>query len=162
MTEILRFFYNKLVFTASKLRATIYKSVCLYIGPNVDILSGVRILCPGKVSIGKNTTVNIYTTLDGNGGLTIGDDVMIGPYCQILTASHIYASRTIPMKYQGISTASVVIGNDVWLGSNVTILPGVAIGHGAIIGASSVVTRNISPFEIAAGVPAKIIGIRPI
>jgi acetyltransferase-like isoleucine patch superfamily enzyme len=121
----------------------------------------VRILCPARVRIGNNTAINIHTSLDGNGGLSIGNDVMIGPYCQILTDSHKFESRKIPMKEQGIKTAPVIIEEYAWLGANVIVLPGVTIGSGAIIGAGAVVSCNVESFHIVAGVPAKTIRVRP-
>lgn len=157
MTEIIRYLYNKNIFIIAKLRGNLYKLFCKKIEKNVEIMGNVRILCPAKVSIGKNTNINIYTTLDGNGGLNIGENVMIGPFCQILSASHNYESTRIPMKNQGITTKEVNIGNDVWIGTHVIILPGVNVGDGSIIGAGSVVTSDVDAFQIVAGVPAKII-----
>jgi len=161
LVESLRWVYNKYAFLFSKLRARSYALVCAHIGKNVDLLQGVRILCPNGVRIGNNTAINIHTSLDGNGGLSIGNNVLIGPYCQILTASHNFNARNIPMKEQGINTSPVVIEDDVWLGVGVTVLPGVTIGRGAIVGAGAVVTRNVESFHIVTGVPAKTIGVRP-
>lgn len=161
MVEFLRATYNFIVFFNAKLRAGMYRLVCGHIGENVDILRGVRILCPAKVRIGNNCSINIYVSLDGNGGLTIGNYVMIGPYSQLISANHGYNSRLIPMLKQDIVTDSITIEDDVWLGSNVIILPGVTIGRGAIVGAGAVVTRNVEPFHIVAGVPAKTIAVRP-
>lgn len=161
LVESLRWVYNKYAFLISKLRARSYSLVCAHIGKNVDLLQGVRIMCPAGVRIGNNTGINIHTSLDGHGGLTIGNDVLIGPYCQIYTANHAFESRVIPMKEQGIKTAPVFIEDDVWLGANVIVLPGVTIGRGAIVGAGAVVSRNVESFHIVAGVPAKTIGVRP-
>lgn len=149
------------MFFTAQVRARLYSFVCKKIGRNVDLLQGVRILCPANVVIGDNVSINVNSTLDGNGGLTIGSDVMIGSYCQILTANHVFASREKPMKEQGISTRPVNIGDDVWLGSAVIILPGVKVGKGAIIAAGAVLTKDVEPYHIVAGVPAKPIGVRP-
>jgi acetyltransferase-like isoleucine patch superfamily enzyme len=161
MVEVLRWIYNKYMFTTAKIRARLYALVCEHIGENVELLKGVRILCPAKVRIGSNTGINISTILDGNGGLSIGSDVMIGPYCQLITANHGFRSRDVPMKEQRIETKPVVIEDDVWLGSSVIVLPGVTVGRGAIVAAGAVVTHDVDAFHIVAGVPARTISIRP-
>jgi len=142
------------------MRAAVWRLFCMRIGSGTQLLGGVVILCPSGVSIGKRVTVNVGCRFDGNGGLTIGDDVLFGPNCQILTANHRFSRHDIPMKYQGIDCKSVEIGNDVWFGVNVIILPGIRIGDGVIIGAGAVVTSDIAPFTIVAGVPARPIGLR--
>jgi acetyltransferase-like isoleucine patch superfamily enzyme len=157
--EILRNLYNKKTFFFARLRAILW-GFASNIGKSVHILSRVVILCPAKVTIGDRTVINVNCRLDGNGILVIGNDVMIGPSTQIITASHSFDRLDIPMMYQGINVLPVSIGDDVWLGSNVIILPGVTIGNGAIIGAGSVVNKNVKSFNIVAGVPAKIIGTR--
>ena len=83
---------------------------------------------------------------------------MMGTDCVIITRSHRHDRTDIPMMDQGFEEERpVFVGNDVWLGDRVIILPGVHIGDGCIIGAGSVVTRDIPPYSVAAGVPAKVI-----
>jgi maltose O-acetyltransferase len=82
---------------------------------------------------------------------------MIGPDVAIFTMSHKYGRTDIPMDAQGYSYSKVRIGNDVWIGYHAIILPGVSIGDGAIIGAGSIVTRDIPPYTVAAGVPARVV-----
>lgn len=87
--------------------------------------------------------------------VTIGENVMMGQECLIFTQNHKYSSLDISMCRQGMQEARpVVIGNDVWIGARVIILPGVHIGNGAIIGAGSVVTKSVPPYEIWGGNPA--------
>ncbi len=95
-------------------------------------------------------------------GLTyIGKDCMMGPECRIITQQHNFDRTDLPMRLQGKGAIKpVVIRDDVWIGARVTILPGVEIGSGAIIGACSVVTKNVPDYAVVAGNPAKIIRMR--
>ena len=93
--------------------------------------------------------------------LDIGNNVMCGPEVITYTNSHKFDSVTIPMCEQGYTTSKKIrIGNDVWIGARVIILPGITIGDGSIIGAGSVVTKNVPNYSIVAGNPAKIIRYR--
>lgn len=116
---------------------------------NVDIRSIYRI------SIGEHTNVNKLCVLDGRGGLTIGDNVDIAQETNIWTEQHDYNSPT----YDAVSKP-VIIEDYVWIASRATILPGVTIGRGAVIASGAIVTKNVPPFAIVGGVPAKIIGKR--
>ena len=84
----------------------------------------------------------------------------MGPNVTILTHTHIIDRTDIPMGQQGMRIAEVVIGNDVWIGMRVIIMPGIKIGDGAVIGAGAVVTKDVPDFAIVGGVPAKIIKYR--
>ena len=107
-----------------------------------------------KVSLGSRSGIGINARI--NGRCVIGNDVMMGTDCVIITRSHRHDRTDIPMMDQGFEEERpVFIGNDVWLGDRVIILPGVHIGDGCIIGAGSVVTRDIPPYSVAAGIPAK-------
>lgn len=94
------------------------------------------------------------------GRITIGADVMMAPEVVILTRSHGHERIDIPMRQQGGTEAEVVIGDDVWIGTRVIILPGVRIGRGSILGSGSVITKNVAPFSIMGGVPARLIRVR--
>ena len=112
-----------------------------------------------KVSLGDYSGIGVDAKIYG--ACTIGDYVMMGENCTIITRNHCFDRTDIPMMHQKFSEERpVVIGNDVWIGDRVTILPGVQIGDGCIIGAGAVVTHDIPPFAIAAGNPAKIIRYR--
>lgn len=109
-----------------------------------------------KVSLGSRSGIGINARI--NGRCVIGDDVMMGTGCVIITRNHRHDRTDIPMMDQGFEEERpVFVGNDVWLGDRVIILPGVHIGDGCIIGAGSVVTRDIPPYSVAAGIPAKVI-----
>lgn len=90
--------------------------------------------------------------------VTIGDDVVMGPDVVIMTTSHAFEDPTQLVRRQGeLPVRPVRIGNDVWIGTRVIILPGVAVGDGSVIGAGSVVTCNVPAFAIAAGNPARVL-----
>ena len=86
---------------------------------------------------------------------------MMGPECYIYTRNHAFSRTDVPMREQGMQDFKpVTIGNDVWIGARVTILPGVKIGNGCIIGAGSVVTKNLPDFAIGGGNPARVLKYR--
>jgi len=158
--KFLNWLYNWLTFSAASLRAAAWRLAAKKIGHKVYIFSGVRLLFPGNVSIGNCCCINHGTDIGGVGGVEIGNYVLIGPNCQILTAHHKYTSWEKPISYQWIDTAPVKIGDDVWIAANAVILPGVTVGRGAIIGAGAVVTKDVDPFAIVGGVPARLIKYR--
>jgi maltose O-acetyltransferase len=94
-------------------------------------------------------------------GVTVGSDVVMGPDVVIMTISHQFRSPEEPVRLQGAQERRPVrVGDAVWIGTRVIILPVVTIGDGAVLGAGCVVTRDVSPYSIVAGVPAKPIGSR--
>jgi maltose O-acetyltransferase len=120
----------------------------------------VKIRAASGISIGKNTHITNRVILDGRGGLTIGDDVLIGYESIIMTATHNYQEPHTPIRLQGSSRKPVVIGNDVWLGARAIVLPSVTIGNGAVVGSGAVVTQDVPAYAVVAGVPAGVIGKR--
>lgn len=90
--------------------------------------------------------------------LHIGADVMMGPECRIYTVAHESSDISRPMLDQGATAPEgVVIHDDVWLGARVMVMPGVTIGHGSIVAAGAVVTKDVAPFTVVAGVPATVV-----
>lgn len=86
----------------------------------------------------------------------IGDFVMIAPHVAILSATHNTANCSIPMILQGATpNTPPIIENDVWIGRNAVIMPGVRIGTGSIVGAGAIVTKNVAPYTVVGGVPAR-------
>jgi len=124
------------------------------------ILERVTIEYPGGLSIGANVGINAGCWINARGGVTIGDDVIIGPYCIIHSANHRIGELDKPVQQQGFEEKPVYIGNNVWLGARVIVLPGVTIGDNAVVGAGAVVTKNIPPNATVAGNPARIIRMR--
>jgi acetyltransferase-like isoleucine patch superfamily enzyme len=107
------------------------------------------------VAIGKRTVINRGCYLDGRGGLTIGEDVSVSPDCYLLTLGHDPRDPEF-----GAKAGPVSIGDRAWIGARALVLPGVAIGEGAVVGAGAVVTRDVEPYAIVAGNPARKVGER--
>ena len=143
------------------LRANTDNPQGISIGDNVSVQENVLVNANrGHVVIGNDSWLGPATIVYGNGGVEIGSDVMIASHCAINTVSHNFANTDTPMNKQGVNCAPVVIEDDVWIGTAAVILQGVRIGHGSIIGAGAVVTKDIPPYSIALGVPARVTGSR--
>ena len=140
------------------IRYKIIKYCCKQVGKNVNVEPRVRLDCWNDLIIGNNSGLGINARV---GLVEIGDDVMMGPDCVCLTANHNFDRLDVPMWTQGFASHNkITIGNDVWIGQRVTILPGIKINDGSIIGAGSVVTKDVPRFGIVAGNPARLIGSR--
>jgi maltose O-acetyltransferase len=128
-------------------------------GRNVNIERGVD-FCDGRaIQIGDNSGLGIDSWIRGN--VIIGDNVMMGPQVMIYARYHKFDRTDIPMNQQGMEeSGTVIIEDDVWIGARVTILKDVTIGKGSIIGAASVVTKDIPRYSVAVGNPAKVIRTR--
>lgn len=123
----------------------------LYILPNT-------ILCyPYRISFGYNIFINRGVYITAREPITIGDNVMIASGVVINSGMHNYMKKDILIREQGHTSKAIYIGNDVWIGANSVIMPGVSIGDGAVIGAGSIVTKSVPPYSVVAGVPARII-----
>ncbi len=109
--------------------------------------------CGKNIRMGKRVFINSGCKFQDQGGITIGDDVLIGHNCVITTLNHL----ADPELRAGMIPGPVKICDKVWIGANVTILQGVTIGEGAIIAAGAVVTRDVPARSVAGGVPAKIL-----
>lgn len=152
--------YNTIVHLISKIRCTFWRIFLKKMGRNVDIMADVVIMSPQKVAIGNDVLVNIGTKIGGQAGVTIGNYVQIGYNVNIVSVNHSYNNPTIPIKKQGEYGGPIIIESDVWIGANAVILPKVILGKGSIIGANAVVTKNVKPYSIVGGVPAKFIKYR--
>ena len=112
------------------------------------------------LSIGDRSTIGPYCYVGCSGRITIGRNVMIGPHVSFYAENHNSADLTIPMQYQGVTREAIVIEDDCWIASHAVILAGVIVGHGSIVAAGSVVTRDVPPYSVVGGVPARIIKSR--
>jgi acetyltransferase-like isoleucine patch superfamily enzyme len=151
-------FREWIMYTPSrKIRTFFIKKFSPHIGENVYFCMGIDFRGKGNnIKIGNNSFINKNVVLDGRfGNLTIGSNVDIGQETNIWTTEH--DPNDDNHEARG---ADVIIGDHVWIATRVTILPGVRIGRGAVIGSNSVVTKDVPELAIVGGVPAKIIGTR--
>lgn len=114
----------------------------------------------GKIEIGDDCTINPFCMIQGNGGLKIGNGVRIATHVSIIPSNHNFSDLSLPIHRQGETAKGITIGDDVWIGTHVTILDGVTIGKGSVIAAGAVVNKDIPDYSIAGGVPARLIGNR--
>jgi acetyltransferase-like isoleucine patch superfamily enzyme len=112
-----------------------------------------------KLIIRKGTYINRHTIVNAHGRVDIGQGCMIGPFCYITDGNHGMAADA-PVRKQPMVVKPVVFEEDVWLGAHVTVLPGVRLGKGCVIGAGAVVNTDIPAGAIAAGIPARVIKYR--
>ena len=139
------------------LRSCLAKGFVTYCGHNVNLQKNA--VFSTKLEIGDNSSIGIDCIVQGK--VKIGTNVMMGPQVLIYTQNHSHERTDIPMIQQGYEEEKMVcIEDDVWIGSRVTILPGVTIGKGSIIGTSAVVTKDVPEYSIVAGNPAKVVKSR--
>jgi acetyltransferase-like isoleucine patch superfamily enzyme len=110
----------------------------------------------GRISIGANTYIGPASVLFGAGGIDIADAVLISPGVVITSQQHSFDKRDEDMRNQPLRFATITIERDVWIGANATILPGVRLGRGCVVGAGAVVTRDVPPMALVTGVPARV------
>lgn len=140
-----------------KLRAFCGKLLLEKCGANVNIEKNAQFAY--GVELGDRSGLGVNCRISGK--VRIGDDVMMGPNVSIYTRNHAFERTDVPMNTQGVSEEKpVVIENNVWIGANSIILPGVTISKGAIIGAGAVVTKDVPEYAIVGGNPAKVIKYR--
>lgn len=140
-----------------KIRYFFLKRIAKNVGKNVNIEQ--HVVFGEEFEIGDNSKVGFRS--DIYGPVKIGKDVMIGPEVAIYTHNHKHDEIDIPMIKQGYTeNKPVYIEDNVWIGRRVLIMPGVCIGTGSIVAAGAVVTKNVEPYSIVGGNPAKIIKYR--
>ena len=144
-----------------QLRYFLCKNIFEYCGENVNIERGANFGRGDKIRIGDNSGLGINCNIPN--GSHIGNDVMMGPNCYIHGINHKFDRTDIPMRLQGDTPISpVMIDDDVWIGSNVTILPGRHISTGSIIGANCLLTKDFPEYSIVGGNPSKLIRNRKL
>lgn len=146
--------HQKWSFGAKRLRAFCARHMLTSCGENVNVERHARF---GRgVTLGDRSGIGINASIGEQ--THIGSDVMMCPDCVIYTRNHRFDRLDIPMREQGYGPVEPVeIGDDCWIGGRVTILPGVHVGNGAVIAAGAVVTKDVPPYAVVGGVPAKII-----
>ena len=125
------------------------------IGRDVALGRCIRVLDPWQLFIGANTIIGMRVCLDARGGLAIGSNCNISDDIAIWTAEHDIQSPDFAM-----TVGRVAIGDRVWLCFRSIVLPGVTVGEGSVVASATVVTKDVPPFSVVGGVPAKLIGTR--
>ena len=163
------------------LRRAYYRRHLAGLGPNAGLGPGLLVLGPHRIRIGEHFTcwrlctlaacddgdieigdrvslnANVYLNACSGGLITIGHDVLIGPNAVFRTSDHVTVDLDRRIRDQGHTSGAIVLEDDVWIGANVTVVGGVRIGRGAVVAAGAVVTKDVEPYSIVGGVPAKLI-----
>lgn len=144
---------------AAVVRRRLAAPLLRHAGREVNIEPGATFGSGRELVLGDRSGLGIDA--DIHGPVTIGSDVMMGPRCTILTRNHRIESVDVPMNRQGFADyRPVVIEDDVWIGANVTIMPGVCVGTGSVLAAGSVVVHDVPAYSIVGGVPARVLKSR--
>lgn len=139
----------------------------VHLGNNVTIAKHSTLQCTGVIQeigvgikLGNNSAIGAYSFLGGQGGISIGDNVIMGPNVNIFSENHEFQNPDIPIRLQKTSRKGVIIEDNCWIGANATIVDGVHIKSGCVVAAGSVVTNDFEPDSILGGVPARLISER--
>lgn len=134
------------------------------IGPRTIVMHGsvlhvynFRQIPHSRISIGADCLIGEYSVIRGQGGVSIGDRVYTSPFVQIIAVNHVFDDPDRPFVEQGITAQGIIIEDDVWIGSGAVITDGVTVGRGSVVAAGAVVTKDVGPGTVVAGVPAKLI-----
>jgi maltose O-acetyltransferase len=146
-------------FGARRIRYHLCRHMFRSCGCNVNVERGALINSGADIDIGDNSGIGLNAYILGP--LVIGRNVLIGPNCTLMAINHDTSHLDRPMIEQGdLPARPPIIEDDVWIGANVTVLPGRRIGTGSVVGAGSVVTRDVPAFAVAAGNPARVLSYR--
>ncbi len=154
MKTIFHIFGKRLVNLVDRVRIKNIEDSLEYCGENVALRLPLVIEVPGRVKILDEVSIASYVHMWGNGGITIGSRTMIASHVAITSASHDPYAEVMS---KTLIESSVIIKNDVWIGSHAVIFPGITIGEHSVIGAGSVVNKDVPPYTVVAGVPATIL-----
>jgi acetyltransferase-like isoleucine patch superfamily enzyme len=151
------------------------------LGSGASIGAGLHVLGPENINIGRDFScwrhctlvacdggwieigdrvalnANVYINAGLGGRIVLGNDVLIGPNAVLRASDHVLTSVERPINQQGHRGGRIVVEDDVWVGASAVILPGVCIGHGAVVGAGAVVRRDVPPYALALGNPATVV-----
>lgn len=158
---MLRYLLFKIsIYPSNSFRKLYYRSLGAKLGNNVTFHFKTEIRAVEKLTVGKGTIIGDNAILDARNGLTIGENVNLSSNVSIYTEQHNHRSPTFSCNFPG-RKMEVNIGKRAWLGSNCIILPGVTIGEGSVVCAGAVVSKDVEPFTVVAGIPARKVGERP-
>jgi acetyltransferase-like isoleucine patch superfamily enzyme len=152
---------NSVISSSSILNNSENKDSSINIGDDTLIASYTILATEGGfIKVGNHCSIQPFCTLYGHGGLTIGNYVRIAAHTTIVSANHIFADPHRLIHHQGLSKQGIIIEDDVWIGAGAKILDGCKIGKGSVIGAGTVVIKNVEPYSVVVGVPGKKIRVR--
>jgi acetyltransferase-like isoleucine patch superfamily enzyme len=109
------------------------------------------------IKIGRDSLIGELNVLRGQGGITVGDRVYTSPLVQMAAVNHVFADPTRPFVEQGITARGIVVEDDVWIGAGAILTDGVCVGRGAVVAAGAVVTHDVPPHTVVAGIPARVV-----
>jgi len=134
----------------------------VYIGAGASLQPGVDIgsFDNTRIEIGEGTYIGPYTCFSGPGHIKVGKDCLVAAHTGIVANNHKFTDLEQAIRHQGVTREGVVIEDNCWLGYKVSVLDGVTIGQGSVIGAGAVVTKDIPPYSVAIGVPARVVASR--
>ncbi len=165
----LRFASNIRLGARSYLDQSVYIHACpqgVSIGSDTLVMHGsilhvynFRDLPHSFIHIGNQSLIGEYNVIRGQGGVSIGDRVYTSPHVQIVAVNHVFDDPNKPFIDQGITAQGIMIEDDVWIGSGAIITDGVHVGKGSVVAAGAVVTSDVAPHTVVAGVPAKLIKV---
>jgi len=137
----------------------IHNNSSLQIGHNTRIDRGVRFLSANNstLTIGDGTRIGLNAVFNGGDTITIGKKCLISGFVYIQTSMHGFAEKLKPVQEQGYQHAPILLQDDCWLGTHVVVLPGLTLGKGAVVGSNAVVNKDVNPYEVVGGIPAKAI-----
>jgi len=134
------------------------------IGPGTIVMHGAvlhvynfRDIPHSGIKIGADSLIGEYSVIRGQGGVTIGNRVYTSPFTQIIAVNHIFEDTSRSFVEQGITAEGITIEDDVWIGSGAVITDGVRLGKGSVVAAGAVVTKDVAPYTVVGGVPARVI-----
>jgi putative colanic acid biosynthesis acetyltransferase WcaF len=151
---ILNHLVNRVPFAGVRMAAYARLGVDLEDHRTGTIMLGSHISAPRELRIGRNTAIGGDCVLDARGGIRIGENVNISSYSRLQTAKHVIDDPDFGAEY-----GAIVVGDRAWIAEGATVLAGVSIGEGAVVAAGSVVTKDVDPYMVVGGVPAR--PIRP-
>jgi galactoside O-acetyltransferase len=156
------------------------------LGPGASLGADLHVISPGRIRIGSGFSCwrqctlaacddgaievgdrvslnsNVYLNACKGGRIVLGNDVLIGPNVVLRTSDHAFADPDRPIRTQGHIGGEIVIEDDVWIASNVTVVGGVRIGHGAVVAGGAAVVSDVEPMTVVGGVPARVLKRRGV
>jgi acetyltransferase-like isoleucine patch superfamily enzyme len=145
----------------------VYLHACpggIEIGENTLVMHGAELhvynfrnLPHAGIQIGRDSLIGEFNVLRGQGGITVGDRVYTSPLVQIAAVNHVFSDPGRPFVEQGITAQGIVVEDDVWIGAGAILTDGVRVGRGAVVAAGAVVTHDVPPHTVVAGVPARVV-----